>query len=100
MSLDRHYHKGLQLISHCPLCQSHYPPRETTGLDARDDAHLIYLHCNTCGSSIVALVALDERGVFSQGLLTDLSREEVMRFHKGAEVNPDDVIEMHKVLTN
>ncbi len=69
-------------------------------LDARDDAHLIYLHCNTCGSSIVALITLGEGGAFSQGLLTDLSRDEVMRFHKGEEVTPDDVIEMHKVLTN
>ncbi|MEW6610124.1 MAG: hypothetical protein AB1352_00630 [Patescibacteria group bacterium] len=100
MLFNRRSHQNLQLISSCPLCKSHYPQQEMTVLETSDDAHLIYLHCTSCGSAVVALVILGEGGAISQGLLTDLLRDEVMKFYRGEEVTSDDVIEMHQLLRN
>ena len=64
----------------------------------RDDSHLVHVQCRKCSNSILALVMVSPVGMMSQGVVTDLTVEDVMRFREGAEVSLDDAINTHKLL--
>lgn len=66
-------------------------------LDAHEDAHLIYVQCRSCNSSILALVYLEGGSASSVGLVTDLTKEEVMKYRGAEEVSADDVIAVHQL---
>ena len=92
------FQKGLRLVSYCPLCHTQYLPMEASVLEERNDAHLIYAQCRTCNSSILALVYREEGGTCSVGLVTDLTKEEVMKYRNAEEITADDVIDVHQLL--
>lgn len=89
---------GLKLISFCPLCETHYNPREAQLIGERDNTHLLHITCKQCSNSIIALVLISPGGVSSVGLITDLSFEDVLKFQRAPEVLVDDVLDIHAVL--
>jgi hypothetical protein len=65
-------------------------------LSERKDARLVHATCRACGASTVALMAFGEAGGSTVGLVTDLSHDDVLRFHGSRRVSTDDVIEAHE----
>lgn len=90
---------GLRLISYCPLCNTHYNPREAKVLEQKEGAHLIHVQCRNCCSSIVAVVITGGIGVSSVGLITDLTSHDVVRFKNQEAVAENDVIAAYEVLS-
>ncbi len=86
--------EGLRIISFCPLCNSHTNPLAARVLDQNAEAHLLYINCPRCGSSIVALVVTGGMGLNSVGLITDLTAEDVLRFRGVGRVTHDEVLEL------
>lgn len=97
--LGNQFHKGLRIMSHCPLCESRYRSFEAMVLDERGDAHLIYIQCRSCNGSVIALVCFDEGGVNSVGMVTELTKEEVMKYGEAEAVGADDVIDAYQFFT-
>ena len=96
MREDR-FRRNVQFAPFCPLCHTRYRPFEAAVLDAHDDAHLVYVQCRACHCAILALVYLDGNGASSIGLVTDLTKEEVMQYRGAEAVGADDVIEAHQL---
>ena len=92
-----HFQQGLRLVSFCPLCHTRYRPFEAAVLDACDDAHLLYMQCRACQGALLAVVSLDEEGARAAGLVTDLTKEEVMQYRNAEEIGADDVIATHQL---
>lgn len=90
--------ESLRLISYCPICNTHYNPMSAQVLEEREDAHLIFVECRKCGSSIVALVLMVGIGISSVGLVTDLTSEEVLKFRRRDGIRTDDVLAVHTEL--
>lgn len=90
--------ESLRLVSFCPICNTHYNPLTAQILEEREDAHLVHAVCRKCGSSIVALVLTGGLGISSVGLVTDLNGQEVLKFRNVGAIQPDDVIEAHRLL--
>lgn len=90
--------ESLRLISYCPICNTHYNPLTAQILEEREDAHLIYIECRKCGSSIVGLVLTGGLGISSVSLVTDLTGAEVLRFRRGDSIGSDDVLAVHEAL--
>ncbi len=86
---------NMQILTACPLCQANYNPLKTQIMAERDDAHLLYLECRQCGSSVVAVVTTGSAGLSSVGAVTDLSSHEVIAFQEKPEVTTDDVVELY-----
>lgn len=61
----------------------------------RDDSHLIFVECRQCGSAVVAFVTTDQTGVSSVGMVSDLTRHEVLPSTAVAAVSEDDVLDLH-----
>ncbi|PIS05579.1 MAG: hypothetical protein COT81_00250 [Candidatus Buchananbacteria bacterium CG10_big_fil_rev_8_21_14_0_10_42_9] len=87
--------ESLKVISVCPVCNTKYNPIKAQVLEEQDGAHLVYIKCNKCHSSIIVLVMTNSLGVSSVGLVTDLNGEDVLKFKSSDSVSVDDVIEMH-----
>lgn len=87
---------SLRLVSSCPLCDTRYAPAQARVLSEREDTRLIHATCRKCGSATLALVVENDTGGSTVGLVTDLSHEDVLRFHRERRVSTDDVIEAHE----
>ncbi len=88
----------IRLISHCPLCHAFYQPTAAKLVAEHEDRHLVHLECGSCGGAIIAVVIANTLGIQSVGLVTDLSRDDLLRLQSGTAVGPNDVIDLHEYL--
>ncbi len=89
---------GFKLVAFCPLCNAKYNPSQAEVLEHKEDAHLVFVQCSNCGSSIIALVVAGMMGVSSIGLVTDLMPADIEKFKHLAPINADDVLDIHHTL--
>lgn len=90
---------SLRLVSSCPLCDTRYAPAQARVLSEKEDTRLVHATCRKCGSATLALVVENDAGGSTVGLVTDLSHDDVLRFHRGRRVSTDDVIEIHEAFS-
>lgn len=101
MAQEKFFHlfnEGLKVVSYCPVCNVRYQSNRALVIDERDDAHLVYLKCQRCATSVLAVVLTNSLGVSSVGMVTDLSCDEVVKFRSAAAISADDVLEAHEAL--
>ena len=95
------FNESLKVISsYCPVCHSRYNPIEAKILEEKAGAHLIHIRCRHCQVAILALVLVNNLGVSSLGLVTDLTSEEVLKFRSFSPLTCDDVIATHQILAS
>lgn len=58
-------------------------------------AELVHVQCQTCQGSLVALLFSTGPLISSIGLVSDLSREDVVRFQSASAVSEDDLFSLH-----
>jgi hypothetical protein len=90
------WNESLKVVSQCPLCKSRQNDMEARVLGQDGEARLLYLNCHKCGNSLLALVLVSHSGVSSIGMVTDLSYDDVRRFHQVDQVCTDDVLQIHQ----
>ena len=90
---------GIKIVSHCPICHYNYDPSEAKILDENDGAELIYIKCNHCQSAIVALISINQMGISSVGLITDLDSREVSSLKEMSGITADEVLEVYQALS-
>ena len=88
--------RDMQILTVCPLCHANYNPLKTQIVAERDDAHLLYLECRQCGSSVVAVVTTGVGGLSTIGAVTDLSSHELASWQDKEEIGLDDVIDLYR----
>ncbi len=93
------YFEQLRVISSCPVCNRRYQHGVLQVLEEKDDAHLVYLKCQRCRSSVLAVVLANQMGVSSVGLVTDLDSADVLRLRRRSNVSTNDVLDVHQALT-
>lgn len=87
--------RDLQILTICPICQATYNPLKTQIMAERDDAHVVYLECRQCGSSVLALVTTSLAGLSSIGTVTDLTSHEIVAAQQHQPISHDDVLNLH-----
>jgi len=89
---------NVRVVSHCPFCNNRYNPFEAKVLEEKINAHLLYIKCHSCQSSILALVMSNPLGISSVGVVTDLLPEEVFRFQQEDAISEDGVLNNYEAL--
>jgi len=89
-----------RLITECPMCNASFFPEEVTVIGEDNRIQLLHATCNQCSSSVVILLLLGDTGIGSVGVVTDLTREDIVRFQHGGLIDSDDVLGLHKILRN
>ena len=92
--------KQLRINGRCPVCNSMYDFQRLQILGEKDQSILVYMQCQTCQTSVLSILSLDPRGMSAQGMVTDLTFEEVFDFEGRDSVCSDDVLALHQCLEN
>jgi hypothetical protein len=86
------------IVSRCPLCNAVYRMEDAQVIETSDDSSMVYVECGRCKSSIVAVVAMSGMGMVSLGMVTDMTREDVERFHTSPSMSSNELLEMIQLL--
>lgn len=92
------FSQGIKIVSHCPLCESQYDITQTRVLEEQDDAQLVHITCTQCKAGVLAVILLNQNGVSSIGLVSDLQTFEVSKFKTLNAITADEVLNLHKTL--
>jgi uncharacterized Zn finger protein len=84
---------------YCPMCGEQLADGEIDILRARSGEMMVYITCNNCGVGMVAKLSVVPQGLVGLGVLTDMSRDEVMGVHQAKPVSAEEVLAM-KILTD
>lgn len=95
MEFDSH---NQNFVSRCPFCSAEYDLDDAKVIGEQDDSTMIYVTCNDCESSIIAIVAMSGLGIVSLGLVTDMTEEDTKRLLKERSVSGDDMLDIYEVL--
>lgn len=93
-------HNLLRLSVRCPSCASVYDWQRLKILGERDQQLLAYIDCTTCGTALLSILSMQPSGLSAQGLVTDLSVEEILMLENFESLNPDDILDFHQLLEN
>ena len=93
-------HTSQRLIQRCPVCDKEYSVKVVRVLDVSDSGYLVHFTCEKCYTGVVASIVEMPFGMVGSGLVTDLSADEVVKFHKSRIIQQDDVLEIHQLFKN
>lgn len=86
---------NLKSLAKCPVCNKKYAPAVATPLAESDARSTMHISCPSCGVSSILFVSMNQWGIASVGVLTDLDGEEA-RKHFGQEiVSTDQVLDAY-----
>ncbi len=88
------------LMSRCQYCGHGLNAFDSRVLGALGDgSHLVHTHCRGCRGGALLKVAMDNKGIVVQILLTDLSYDDCRQRAEGvAAISIDDVLDVHHLL--
>ena len=88
--------KALQkLLATCPHCAAPFDRLVRTTITQSQKAELVHVRCGACQGSLLALLFSTGPLISSIGLVTDLSREDVVKFQLTTQVSEDDLFALH-----
>jgi len=91
--------ESIKILSNCPVCNQPYNSFEIKILQESAEAHLLYIKCRHCLSSLVALLTFGAYGINSLALITDLNSREISDMTKRA-ISSDELLESYDRLKN
>ncbi|GEM_PF-1541878 len=100
MPFLRRLQEGFSFVKACPVCKGEYSDRTPHVLYEQDPVHLIHMSCPHCESSILSIVTLSDIGMSSVGVFTDLSADDVVRFHGREAFEDNDILALHEFLSS
>lgn len=82
----------------CPVCANTYDFQRLKVLGEADQQVLTYIDCNSCGTALLSILMMSQAGVTAQGLVTDLTVDEVVASDDWRSLDADDVLNVHELL--
>lgn len=86
------------LISFCPVCNNKFHSLQATVISERKNGYLLHVFCKKCQANLLTMVNVNQEGMNSVGLITDLMAGEVEKFYNQGSISSDDVLELHQLL--
>lgn len=85
--------KDLKFIGTCPVCKTNFAPQNIKALKNRGATLLLHADCRECESSLLITLIKSSTGVITNvGVLTDLYKDDFLRFRDLPVITIDDVL--------
>ncbi len=88
----------IKIDAKCPVCGSLYDFGRLEVLQEEDGASLMYIKCSVCQSAALSVIALGSFGIKVASVITDLEKNEVLRFQDDESITSEEVLELHESL--
>lgn len=88
----------LKLNARCPVCSNLYDLQKLRIIGEREQQILAYIDCQTCSTALLSVLSMNPNGMTAQGLVTDLTVEEIVDMDARRAVSDDDVLNLHEFL--
>lgn len=88
----------LKLNARCPVCTNLYDLQKLRIIGERDQQILAYIDCPTCSTALLSVLSMSPNGMTAQGLVTDLTVDEVVDMDVRKSINADEVLDLHEFL--
>lgn len=83
----------LKFLGPCPVCKSEFISSNIKILKNRGATSLIHADCDNCESSIMITLIKNDAGIITNvGVLTDLRKDDFIRFKNMPVITIDDVL--------
>ncbi len=86
---------SLKPLAKCPVCNKKYSPAVITPLAENDTRSTVHVSCPSCGVSSILFLSMNQWGVASIGILTDLDGEESKRYFGQEAVSTDFALDAY-----
>ncbi len=84
---------NLKFIGPCPVCKSSFVPQNIKNLKNRGTTSLLHVDCHKCESSLLVTLIKSNTGIITNvGILTDLYKDDFLRFKDLPVITIDDVL--------
>ena len=91
---------NLDFLSKCYFCGSALGKNDLTILENKDKNNTFHITCGHCHTCAIVFFSVNQSGIVSVGVATDLDKSEVReKFLKNA-VSADEVIDAHQFISN
>lgn len=88
----------IKIDAKCPVCGSLYDFGQLDVIEEEDGATLMYIKCSVCQSAALSIIALSGFGLKVASTITDLERDEVVRFQVEEPLKSEEVLGLHEEL--
>ena len=91
---------NLDFLAKCYFCGSPLSQNDLTILENKEKNNTFHITCGKCLSSSVVFFSVNQNGIVSVGVATDLDKSEVQGKFRREAVSADEVIDAHQFITN
>lgn len=88
----------IRLNVRCPVCSNPFDFQRMRILGERDQQFLTFIDCAACGTGLMSILAMTPQGMTAQGLITDLTADEIPDAEDAGALTADDVLDLHAML--
>jgi hypothetical protein len=85
-------------VQRCPFCSAEYDLDGAKVIGEQDESTMVYVTCDECESSIIAIVAMSAMGIVSLGLVTDMTEDDTKRLMNEREVSSNELLSMYELM--
>lgn len=90
---------NLDFLSKCNFCGSPLNQNDLTILENKDKNNTFHITCGKCQSCAIVFFSVNQTGIVSVGMATDLDKSEVKEKFRKEAVSADEVIDAHQFIS-
>lgn len=88
----------MEHLTKCPLCQKEYGNFNITILDQKRGKATLHLACDYCQTASLVFVIVNQSGILSLGMVTDVTKDEAKKVMNREAISGDDVVAVYEHL--
>lgn len=89
-----------KILRTCGVCAKEYHDKDITLIDRQDEVSLLHIQCPHCKHSMLAWLGPTLVGMGLVGMITDLSRQDMIRARSRGSLSEDELLEFYNVIHN
>ena len=91
---------NLDFLSKCYFCGSPLSQNDLTILENKEKNNTFHITCGDCQSSAIVFFSVNQSGIVSVGVATDLDKSEVKEKFGHNSVSTDEVLDAHQFISS
>jgi len=89
---------NLDFLAKCYFCGSALSGKNLISLENKDKKNTFHVTCSKCQTSAIVFFSVNQTGIVSVGMATDLDQNEVKEKFLQKAISADEVIDAHQFI--